>query len=343
MKKNISQHPSQSLAQFYQKYVDYCQTKDLRSDYYCEGEVVEKLEQQVAKVCGMEAALFYPSGIMAQLNALLIWAEKSGQTQFGCHESSHLIRHEEDAYRHLLGHSAHLYGSKDQLPNLDDIEKVPSKLSCLFYELPMRHLGGDAPEFEQWRKIVSYLNTKNIALHVDGARIFEVLPYFNKSAQEVLAGVDSLFLSFYKGFGSTSGSMLLGSKEFIEKAKIWRKRFGGNLYQIHPLAIGASIGFNSHLNQFNRYHLKAKEIALELRKLEIEVTPKLIKSNMLHFFIPGEIDQLREKIKQHPKFNLKVGIWEAETRGVRFEFSCGAATLEQDSAEIAQVFKELSQ
>ncbi len=223
-----------------------------------------------------------------------------------------------------------IYGSENKVVSLSDIESIKEKVSSIIIELPMRHLGGDLPSFEELQRISSYCKEKGIALHLDGARIFECLPYYNKSLQEIVSLFDSAFLSFYKGIGSTSGSMLFGSCEFVENSKIWLRRHGGNLFEIFPLAIAAKCNFEKRKDSFQSYYEKAKEFAEVFSSYdEIKVIPKIPKTNMMHILMPLSGALLNEKFKNYKLANISMGNWGEVAPGLsRLELSIGDASLE---------------
>lgn len=343
--KNLSGHKSKTLKEFYCELANFCDEHDVKSDLYGKGEFLNNFEKEIAELVGMEAGLFLPSGVMAQLIAIKIWGDKANSNTFACHESCHLIQHEEDSYKHLLNFNVELIGEKNVVPIARDISSLSTNVSSLVYELPMRHLGGDLPSWIQFQEIKEECKKKNIRLHIDGARIFECQDYYQKSVQEIVQNCDSLFLSFYKGFGSTSGSMLLSNQDFINQARIWLRRFGGNLYQLHTLAIPAKYNFDLHRNKFLAWFKKTKEIASVLKdELQMEVVPYPPKTNMFHVFIPNSMQRLKELKVSSDGINLNIGIWGEESPDLcRVEYYTADASLEFSKAEIHSIFSSLLQ
>ena len=260
--KKLTGHKNLELAETFLELSSYCKENQIDKDLYGSGEFLNKFESEMAELVGMEMGLFLPSGVMAQLIAIKIWGDEKGSNIFACHESSHLIRHEEDAYSKLLGFEAKLIGTKEKVPLAKDLSLLSEHIGSYIHELPMRHLGGDLPSFSELEKIKAVCKEKKIKFHIDGARIFEAATFYKKSVKEIVAGADSLFISFYKGFGSTSGSMLFGSEDFIKEAKIWLRRFGGNLFQLYPLAIPAKLNFDKRIKDFSKWTEKAKGITV---------------------------------------------------------------------------------
>lgn len=333
--KKLAGHPDQTISELYQELANYSQS--IEKDRYGNGDFLNNFEKEVAYKVGMEAGLFLPSGVMAQLIAIKIWGDKARNNIFSCHESCHLIRHEEDAYKTLLNFEAKLIGSKKLVPTVSDL--VPG-VSSLIYELPMRHLGGDLPSFKELVDIKKYCKENKIKLHIDGARIFETETFYKKSVKEIVDGADSLFISFYKGFGSTSGSMLFGDRTFIDEARVWLRRFGGNLFEMYPLAVPAKMNFDSRLKDFPKWVEKAQAIGTLLKEeLDIDVKPYPVKTNMMHIHLPKPPSKLREFYKSYNKADIALGVWCEEPEGhSRCEFTIGEATMELSLEEIKEHF-----
>ena len=248
--KKLSGHIQKTIKEQFQELAKYCESNEIAPDQYGNGKFLNQFEDDIAELTGMEAGLFMTSGVMAQLISLRIYSDESFNKRIACHPTCHILLHEEEAYELLHNLEAIECGDKDQVITLSDIQNIHSQVSTLILELPLRHLGGDLPKWEELESQKSYCKKQGINLHLDGARIFETESFYNKSVKEIVTGFDSLFLSFYKRFGSTSGSMLLGSKDFIQKAKIWLRRHGGNLYQLYPLAIPAKMNFEKRIEKF---------------------------------------------------------------------------------------------
>jgi threonine aldolase len=333
------------VAEMYRELLQYAESHQADLDRYGEGRFLNQFERQVADELGMEAAVFLPSGVMAQLVAIQVWASERGLNRFACHETCHLIRHEEDAYKELLSLEAVLVGTDGKLPVLADLAVLARQpVSSLVYELPMRHLGGDLPDWEAWSAIKNFCREQQIRLHIDGARLFETEPYYGRTVKEIVAGADSLFLSFYKGFASTSGSMLLGSKRFVEEAKVWIRRFGGNLFQLYMLAIPARMNFEKRRHSFAPLVEKARSVGAALhRDLGLTVQPIPVKTNMFHVLIPGSADQLTPRIKaaRTPGFNASAWPDYSPSGYCRCEFTVGEATLQLADRELIEVFSKL--
>lgn len=195
-----------------------------------------------------------PSGVMAQNIALLIHSRnirgaenKDTSMSFACHHSSHLLLWEENSYSELIGMNAvvidtsqNTYASSVGVPpiRLSDVESTLSEtystLSSFILELPHRELGGKLTPWDDVVRIGELCKKRGIRYHCDGARIFEAAAGYDMELRQVAEPFDSIYISFYKGLGAISGAMLIGKKEFCDEARIWLRRFGGNLYTLLP-------------------------------------------------------------------------------------------------------------
>jgi uncharacterized protein YkuJ len=116
----------------------------------------------------------------------------------------------------------------------------------LILELPHRELGGKLTPWNDVLAMQQTLRSKGVAFHCDGARIFEATAgYPTLSLAELAEPFDSFYISFYKGLGGMSGAMLMGSSEFCAQARVWLRRFGGNLFTLLPYAVSAWAGYQS--------------------------------------------------------------------------------------------------
>ena len=236
-----------------------------------ESSYLRRFEAELAEELGMEDAVVMPSGGMAQSIALLIHSAATAATNtasdsnsqkssnyFACHHTSHLLLHENDAYRELLHMEPLILSTVDQAKGisippmsfsriqrlLDEKKKLGTVPSTLILELPHREIGGKVTPWHDILQIREYCRDNNIQFHMDGARLFEATTgYEDKSIQELVSAFDSVYISFYKGLGGMTGAMLLGSNEFCGQARTWLGRFGGNLYTLMPYAVSGWAGF----------------------------------------------------------------------------------------------------
>ncbi len=128
----------------------------------------------------MEAAVFFPSGTMAQQIALRLWADETERRTVAYHPLCHLELHEQDGLRELHHLEPILVGDATRLMTIEEVKALPD-IACLLIELPQRELGGELPSFSELEEISHWCRTRGIRLHLDGARLFESLPFYEKN------------------------------------------------------------------------------------------------------------------------------------------------------------------
>ncbi len=244
-------------------------------------QTIVHFESQVAAYFAMPSALWFPSGTMAQGVALRIHADRANNYKVGLHPTSHLLLHEEDGYRHVHNLESVEMGQSSRALLATDI---PKGVSSIVVELPQRHNGGMLPQWKEFLDIKQVAAERDIKLHLDGARLWTCRPHFeNRSFADITHGVDSLYVSFYKDLGAQSGAMLLGDEAFIEQAKIWRARMGGNLVSFGSVINEAYQLFQTRQHKLDEYVLAAQTFVDGLPKFEqIWITPNPPHTNMFH-------------------------------------------------------------
>ena len=313
-------------------------------DRYGQGSDLQKFEKELSDFFGFEDCIFLQSGTMAQLIALRIWSDQKNNSLVAFHPTCHLELHEQMAYKKLHNLDSTLVGKSDALINIDDLKKIDTSPGTILLELPQREIGGQLPQWSDLLNQTEYLRSRNIAIHLDGARVWECAPFYGRNYKEITGLFDSVYVSFYKGIGAVSGAALLGSAEFIEKARIWNRRHGGNLVTSFPVYSSAKHNFHKRINRFESYFAKTKEISEELSKISgIKINPKVPQVNMFHLIIEGEESQLRKKALEASK-NTK--IWGfARLQKVpnssfcKFEWYVGDATIDLTTEEIVDYVK----
>ncbi|AHV95160.1 threonine aldolase family protein [Paenibacillus sabinae] len=259
---------------------------ELDSDMYGAGRLIEDFQSKMAGILGKEAAVFFPSGTMAQQIALRIWCDCKGEKKAAYHPLCHLEIHEQRGLHELHGIEPVLLGGKNRLIGLADVQSLDESVSCLLLELPQREIGGQLPDYGELEAISAYCRERGIALHLDGARLFEVLPYYRKSAAEICELFDSVYVSFYKGIGGIAGAILAGDAEFTEQSKVWKRRHGGDLISLYPYILSADFYFEERFPNMERYYDGARELAGFFNKChQITTLPEVPVSNMFHVHV----------------------------------------------------------
>lgn len=324
----------------------WCAENDVRFDAYGTGAVLQDLEARVADLLGFDAARFMPSGSMAQPIALRIWSDRAGLGHVGMHPTSHLELHEHRSYAHLHDLRATLVGPTQSPLLAGHFQDLAERLSVLLVELPIREAGGQLPSWDELEALKEAVGATDTKLHLDGARLWECAPFYQRSLAEICAGFDSVYVSFYKGIGALPGAMLLGSRSFIDEAILWQRRSGGNLYTLVPNAASAAMRLDSQLEKMPRYRARALEIAQTLDELDgVRILPDPPHINMMHVFVSRDVEHLHAA---RDRFAESHGVWlfggtrPTDVPGTsRFELYIADGALEVTDDEIREGFAAL--
>jgi threonine aldolase len=320
---------------------------NLDSDMYGKGKLIEDFQASIAKYLGKETAIFFPSGTMAQQIALRIWCDKKGLKKVAYHPLCHLEIHEEDGLKELHHIESVLLADKSRPVQLEDVLNMNEDISCLLLELPQREIGGQLPDYKDIEAISAYCREKGIKLHLDGARLFEILPYYQKSAAEICKLFDSVYVSFYKGIGGIAGAILAGDKAFTNESKVWKKRHGGNLISLYPYIISADYYFKQRLPKMKQYYEEAKELAVFYNQCyAIATKPLEPVSNMFHVHIdvPKEkLETILITIYEATGIGLINNIREISETTCYFEVHIGDRYAHIPKEEIKKVFQMLDE
>jgi threonine aldolase len=240
---------------------------------------LRRFEAEVATYLEMGDALFLPSGVMAANIVLSIAKSKAkvDARSFICHYSSHLILHERNAWKELLSLHAIVIPPDEgaEVQQAVSFEAFQQALAfssevtpiAAILECPHREMGGKITSIEDIRRISALCRERGIHLHMDGARLWEASVAYG-DLPSLCSLFDSVYVSMYKGLGGLTGAMLLGSNSYIEEARPWLRRCGGNLFSLLPYFLSSWQGFQLHKGAFPA-HLE------QLSKLVREVSAAL--------------------------------------------------------------------
>ncbi|WP_341227442.1 GntG family PLP-dependent aldolase [uncultured Arcticibacterium sp.] len=282
----------------------------LGDDVFGDDPTVNALETKVAKLFGMEAALFCASGTMA--NQLAIKAQTSPGTQVICADKAHVYLYEAGgiasnslATTKTIESESGLLRAEDITEAInpsDDIHFPPSAMVCL--ENTMNKGGGVYYDFDEIKKIKEVCEENNLKLHLDGARLFNALVETKESPRDYGQIFDSISICLSKGLGCPVGSVLIGSKRLIEKARRQRKAWGGGWRQAGLLAAAGIYALDNNVERLKEDHVDALEIgaAAEGKSWLKKVYP--IKTNIVIFELVNSIlakDFVSELDKQNVK------------------------------------------
>jgi threonine aldolase len=275
-------------------------------DVFGEDPSINELESLAANMFGMEAALFCPSGTMT--NQIAIKCHTQPGDEVICEKLSHIYQYEGGGIAFNSGCSTQiLYGDRGRITaaqvenaiNADDVHKA--RTSLVSVENTCNRGGGSCYDFKEFEAIKQVCQANNLKFHIDGARLFNAIVANKESAVDYGNIFDSISICLSKGLGTPVGSVVLGNKEFIYKARRIRKVFGGGMRQAGFLAAAGVFALQNNIERLALDHYHAKLIANTLENLHYvdEVLP--VETNIIIFSCKGKYNskQLVDALKQH--------------------------------------------
>lgn len=263
-------------------------------DVWGEDPSMNALEKKVAALFGHEAAIFCPSGIMT--NQLAIKVHTVPGDEVICDRLSHIYNYEGGGIALNSGASVRLlYGNrgrftaKDVLANINPDDVHYPRTSLVSVENTVNKGGGSVWDWKELLEIGKVCSKHGLGYHLDGARLFNALAVTHQTALDYGKLFDSISICLSKGLGAPVGSMLSGSKEFIHKARRFRRAFGGGMRQAGYLAAAGIYALEHHIARMKDDHQRAKKIAEALagKSWVKEVLP--VETNIVIFLVPDEI------------------------------------------------------
>ncbi len=249
---------------------------EVGDDVYGDDPTVNELEKLAADLLGKDAALFVPSGTFS--NQLAIMTHTRRGDEVIVLEDSHILLHEAGAAGLLSGvnlRAARSYIGDYDLNELkrlyreDDIHHPVTSLICL----ENAHGNGKVIDLLHMKEVYEFANSRDVSVHLDGARIFNAATFLGEDVKEIAKYADSVSMCLSKGLCSPVGSILLGDKDFIKKARRNRKKMGGALRQAGVLAACGIVSLEKMTKRLYEDHDNANYFALladEIEEIEIE-------------------------------------------------------------------------
>lgn len=253
---------------------------EVGDDVFGDDPTVNALQTKIARLFGMEDAIFCPSGTMTNQIAMRVLTQP--QDEVVCHKYSHVYMYEGGGmmYNSMLSPKL-LEGNRGQITseqvaesiNPDDIHFPNTRLVVL--ENTMNKGGGSIYDLEEIKAIKKVCVDNDLKLHLDGARLFNALVETNHDPKEYGRVFDTISICFSKGLGAPVGSALIGNKKDIKNARRVRKAFGGAMRQSGYLAAACIYALDNHTDRLKEDHRMAKAIGKELEQLAFveEVMP----------------------------------------------------------------------
>lgn len=257
-------------------------------DVFREDPSVNQLEEKSAAMFGHEAALFCPSGTMANQIALKVHTRPLDEVI--CDEMSHIYQYEVGGYAFHSGIGVNLLRGENGILTADMVEKAIKppfdwlpKSTLVVLENTCNKGGGSLYQLQDLKAIQNVCRTQNLALHLDGARIFNALAETGDTTLEIGGVFDSISVCLSKGLGAPVGSVLIGSRSFIAEARRVRKAMGGGMRQAGYLAAAGIYALEHHVGRLKEDHHHARLLASTLATLKYVGDIRPVQTNIVIF------------------------------------------------------------
>jgi threonine aldolase len=299
---------------------------EVGDDVYSEDPTVNRLEKRAAEIFAKEAALFVPTGCMGNLISIKVWTHHGDEVI--CEERSHVNLYELASMSAIAGCMPRVAQAEHGLLTWAHVEAAirpkiyydsQSALVCL--ENTNNMWGGTVYPTAQAHEICDRAHELGLRVHLDGARVFNAAVALGEDVARMTAKFDSVMFCLSKGLGAPVGSMIVGSREFIEKGRIYRKMFGGGMRQAGVLAAAGLLALEESPKRLHIDHENARRLADGIARIPgLRIDPAKVKTNIVIFDCEktGKTAvELCEALQPH-------GIWAQDTApfSVRFVTHC---------------------
>lgn len=273
---------------------------------------VNKLEEMAAKIVGKEAALYVSSGTMGNLVALMTHCTEHG-TEVIMEEESHIYYYEVGGIASIAGLTPRLVKGKNGIMQPEDVRKafreknvhyaVPG-LICV--ENSHNRGGGTVIPLDNLAELQKIAKEKKVPLHMDGARLFNAATHLGVDVKEITKYVDTVQFCLSKGLSAPVGSLLCGSKEFIDKARRNRKMLGGGMRQAGVIAAAGIVALETMVDRLKEDHVNARLLAEKIADIPgIYMNLDTVETNIAIFDVKGTGMTSDEFTK---KLNVEYGV-----------------------------------
>ena len=282
---------------------------EVGDDVYGEDPTVNQLEERVADTLAKEAALFVPSGTMANQVAVRLHCRPGDELL--CEATSHVYLWEGGAPAALSGVTTRLIPGafgvlsvrdlEGTLHPPDDIHSPTSRLVCL--ENTHNRGGGRVYPVETVREVSAWARRNGLGLHLDGARLWNAVVASGVAAREWCGHFDTVAVCFSKGLGAPVGSALAGTRDMIRQARRVRKLYGGAMRQAGFLAAACLYAMDHHIDRLVEDHANAKLLAAAVADTPgLKLVPPAVETNLVWFEVAPEVGTARQvagRLKDH--------------------------------------------
>ncbi|MGJ8733882.1 MAG: threonine aldolase family protein [Cellulophaga sp.] len=285
---------------------------EVGDDVFKHDPTINKLEAKVAAMFGKEAALFFPSGTMANQTAIKLHTQPG--EQLICDKYAHIFNYEGGGVSFNSGVSCRLVDGHRGMMTAKQVEEAINPPD--FYHSPLTTLvsienttnkgGGACWDFEELKRIKAVCNAHNLKYHLDGARLWNALVAKGETTKQYGDLFDTISVCLSKGLGCPVGSVLVGSNADIQRAIRVRKLFGGGMRQAGYLAGAAIYALDNNIERLQEDHTKAKEIGEVLTNLDFVKSVEPIETNIIIFAIDETKITQEEFLEKLLKNNIEI-------------------------------------
>lgn len=314
---------------------------EVGDDVYGDDPTVIRLEKLTSEMLGKEAALFVPSGTFANQLAIMSHTKRGDEILLG--DECHILIHEVGAAAVLSGVQTRTFPQSKGMVNIEKLEKMIRGSDIHFPDTGLicmenAHSSGTVVTLENMRAVYNLAKSKEIPVHLDGARVFNAAACLDTDVKNIAAYADSVNVCLSKGLCAPVGSMLVGTTDFIEKARKNRKLMGGGLRQVGILAAAGIIALTEMASRLSDDHKNARYLADQLEKIEsCHVHRDRLDINMVFFTLPESV--ISESALIEGLNSEKIRINGLENDEYRFVTNYGVSI--EDIDIVIQVMKKL--
>lgn len=272
---------------------------EVGDDVFNEDPTVNELQEKVADMFGMESAIFCPSGTMT--NQIALKVHTKALDEVWCDVRSHIYQYEVGGYSFHSGIGIKMTDVEGGILSVSDLKALEHPVhdwlprpKLVVLENTCNKGGGTCYDLQNMKDIKSYCKQEGLALHLDGARLFNAIVAKGYQPEQVGECFDSISICLSKGLGAPVGSLLIGERDFIAEARRVRKVMGGGMRQVGYLAAAGMYALDHHLDKLEEDHQKAQQLAASLAQMEHVVECKPPETNIVLFEVTPEIGTAAE-------------------------------------------------
>lgn len=267
---------------------------EVGDDVYGEDPTVNRLQKRAAEMFGKEAALFVPTGCMGNLICIRCWTHHGNEVI--CEERSHVNLYELASMSAIAGCMPRaVRAGEDGIMTWEQVHAAirpkiyyDSQTALVCLENTSNMAGGTVYATDRVNEICEKAHFLGLKVHLDGARIFNAAVALNEDVSRMAKKVDSVMFCLSKGLGAPVGSMIVGSKEFIERARIHRKMFGGGMRQVGVIAAAGLVALEKSPARLHEDHENARHLAEGIARIPgLKIDPARVRSNIVIFDCTG--------------------------------------------------------